>query len=81
MLSAIVRVSLRHCGVIIALAAIALAYGIYAVVTAKYDVFPEFATPQIASRSPCPTTSVKSEPVWAPSAMRMPISCVRCVTE
>src|SRR5438477_4892010 len=48
MLSAIVRISLRHRGIIIALAIIALAYGVYAVLTAKYDVFPEFATPPIA---------------------------------
>src|SRR5436853_2038435 len=48
MLSAIVRISLRHRGVVIALAAIALAYGVYELANAKYDVFPEFATPQIA---------------------------------
>ena len=48
MLSTIVRISLRHRGVVIAVAAIALAYGLYELATAKYDVFPEFATPQIA---------------------------------
>jgi CzcA family heavy metal efflux pump len=48
MLSAIVRVSLRFRGVIIALAIVAIGYGIYSVSTAKYDVFPEFATPQIS---------------------------------
>jgi len=54
MLSAIVRISLRHRGVVIALAAIALAYGLYALATAKYDVFPEFATPQIAVQTEAP---------------------------
>src|SRR4051794_2300313 len=48
MLGAIVRASLRFRGVVIALAVIAVAYGIYAAATAKYDVFPEFATPQIS---------------------------------
>jgi CzcA family heavy metal efflux pump len=57
MLSAIVRISLRHRGVVIALAAIALAYGLYAVATAKYDVFPEFATPQIAVQTEAPGLS------------------------
>src|SRR5205807_57732 len=57
MLSAIVRISLRHRGVVIALAAIALAYGVYSVATAKYDVFPEFATPQIAVQTEAPGLS------------------------
>jgi CzcA family heavy metal efflux pump len=57
MLSAIVRVSLRHRGVVIALAAIALAYGVYSFSTAKYDVFPEFATPQIAVQTEAPGLS------------------------
>src|SRR5580765_3300923 len=57
MLSAIVRLSLRHRGVIIALAIIALAYGVYGVTTAKYDVFPEFATPQIAIQTESPGLS------------------------
>ena len=48
MLSAIVRVALRFRGVIMALAALAIGYGVYSVANAKYDVFPEFATPQIS---------------------------------
>ncbi|MEK6371682.1 MAG: efflux RND transporter permease subunit [Acidobacteriota bacterium] len=57
MLGAIVRFSLRFRGVIIALATIAVAYGVYSAVTAKYDVFPEFATPQIAVQTEAPGLS------------------------
>ena len=32
-------------------------------------------------RQPCPTTSFRTSFRCAPSARRMPISCVRCVTE
>ncbi len=48
MLSAIVRFSLRFRGVVIALAILAIAYGIYVTSNAKYDVFPEFASPQVS---------------------------------
>jgi CzcA family heavy metal efflux pump len=47
MLSAIVHASLRFRGVVLALAVVALGYGVYSVATAKYDVFPEFATPLV----------------------------------
>ena len=35
-------------------------------------------TPTATSRSPCPTVSVSTSRVEAPSAMRIPNSCVRC---
>src|SRR5712692_6573628 len=57
MLSAIVRLALRFRGVIIALAILAIGYGIYSVATAKYDVFPEFATPQISIQTEAPGLS------------------------
>ncbi len=47
MLTAIVRASLRHRGVIVALACILLGYGVYSLRQAKYDVFPEFTPPQV----------------------------------
>ncbi len=47
MLTAIVRWSLRHRGVVIALACILLGYGVYSLAGAKYDVFPEFAPPEV----------------------------------
>lgn len=48
MLAAIVRFSLRFRGVVIALACVVAGYGIYTLSGAKYDVFPEFAPPQVA---------------------------------
>jgi len=48
MLAAIVGFSLRFRGVVIALACIVAGYGIYTLSGAKYDVFPEFAPPQVA---------------------------------
>jgi CzcA family heavy metal efflux pump len=52
--SAIVQASIRFRGVVIALAVLLLGYGIYAVEQAKYDVFPEFAPPQVAIQSEAP---------------------------
>ena len=57
MLAAIVRFSLRFRGVIIALACLFLAYGIYALSRAKYDVFPEFAPPQVGIQTEAPGLS------------------------
>jgi len=47
MLNTIVRFSLRFRGTIIALATVLILYGIYTLTRAKYDVFPEFAPPQV----------------------------------
>ena len=57
MLAAIVRFSLRFRGVIIALACLFLAYGIFALSRAKYDVFPEFAPPQVGIQTEAPGLS------------------------
>ncbi|HLI29840.1 MAG TPA: efflux RND transporter permease subunit [Terriglobia bacterium] len=48
MLKSIVRFSLRHRGIVIALACALLAYGVYSLRTASYDVFPEFAPPEVS---------------------------------
>ena len=45
--AAIIRFALRFRGVVIALACVLLAYGVYALGRADYDVFPEFAPPQV----------------------------------
>jgi len=47
LLAGIVHFSLRFRGVIIALACVLLGYGLYALEQANYDVFPEFAPPQV----------------------------------
>jgi CzcA family heavy metal efflux pump len=47
MLNAIVGLSLRFRGVVLALAIAFLGYGVYSLTQAKYDVFPEFAPPVV----------------------------------
>ena len=47
MLRTIVARSLRFRGIVLALACLAIGYGLYAASTARRDVFPEFAPPQV----------------------------------
>jgi CzcA family heavy metal efflux pump len=46
--SAIIGAAIRFRGIVIALACVLFAYGVYALGRAKYDVFPEFAPPQVS---------------------------------
>lgn len=54
LLAAIVRASLRYRGVAVALAALLAAYGAFVFQQARYDVFPEFAPPQVAIQTEAP---------------------------
>src|SRR5215472_1409488 len=54
MLPAIVRFSLRFRGIIIALACALIGYGIYSLTQVRYDVFPEFAPPQVVIQTEAP---------------------------
>ncbi|HVA72467.1 MAG TPA: efflux RND transporter permease subunit [Candidatus Limnocylindrales bacterium] len=54
MLNAIVRFSLRFRGIVIALACALLGYGLYSLTQARYDVFPEFAPPQVVVSTDAP---------------------------
>jgi len=54
MLNAIVRFSLRHRGIVIALAFALMGYGAYSLTRAKYDVFPEFAPPTVVIQTEAP---------------------------
>lgn len=54
---AILRFAIRFRGVLIALALLALGYGVYTVGTTTYDVFPEFAPPQVAIQTEAPGLS------------------------
>jgi CzcA family heavy metal efflux pump len=47
-LAAIVRFSVRFRGVVIALAVVLLGYGVVSLTHARYDVFPEFAPPEVS---------------------------------
>ncbi len=54
MLAGIIRWSLRFPLVVCALAALLLAYGVFALLHAKYDVFPEFVPPQAVVQTEAP---------------------------
>jgi len=54
MLKALVQFSLRFRGVIVALACVALGYGIYVAYHAKLDVFPNFVQPQVVVQTEAP---------------------------
>ena len=54
MLNAIVAGSVRHRGVVIALGAAFLLYGGFVLTRTKYDVFPEFAPPQVSIQTEAP---------------------------
>jgi Cu/Ag efflux pump CusA len=46
--ASIIRLSIRSCGIVIALACILVAVGVYALGDAKLAVFPKFAPPQVS---------------------------------
>src|SRR2546428_5272423 len=57
MLNAIVRFSIRFRGIAISLACASLVYGIFSLSRVPYDVFPEFAPPQVAIQTEAPGLS------------------------
>lgn len=52
--AALLAFSLRFRGVVLALACMLLGYGVYTLQQAKYDVFPEFAPPQVTIQTEAP---------------------------
>ena len=57
MLQAIVQFSLRFRGVVLTLACLVVAYGVWIAVHAKLDVFPEFVPPQVTVQTEAPGLS------------------------
>jgi CzcA family heavy metal efflux pump len=57
MLQAIVSMSVRFRGVVVALACLLLGYGLYVTAHAKLDVFPEFVPPQVVMQCEAPGLS------------------------
>jgi CzcA family heavy metal efflux pump len=57
MLQRLVRFSLKYRGVVVALACVLLAYGLYVARNAKLDVFPNFVQPQVAIQTEAPGLS------------------------
>ncbi len=69
MLKSIVAFSIRFRGIVIALACLALAYGIYAAFNAKVAVLPEFSPPQVVIQTEAP--GLNSEQVEALVTQRL----------
>ncbi len=59
MMSALVRFSIRFNGVIIALACLAIIYGIFSLTRSNLDVFPEFAPTQLVIQTESPGLSAE----------------------
>ena len=59
MLSAIVRFSIRFRGIVIAVAALVVGYGIYVAHDSKVDVFPEFSPAQVIANAEAPGLSAE----------------------
>ena len=57
MLSRLVETSIRFRGIVVALACLVVGYGAYATWTARYDVYPEFAPPQVVVQTEAPGLS------------------------
>ena len=53
-LGTIVRFALRRRGIIMALAALFIVYSVYSLTKARYDVFPEFAPPEVTIHTEAP---------------------------
>src|SRR5271165_1550659 len=54
MLRFLVNFSLRHRGIVVALAGLVLGYGLFVTANAKLDVFPNFVQPQVVIQTECP---------------------------
>src|SRR5215470_4450787 len=63
MLKGLVSFSLKFRGVVVALACVLLAYGLYVAKTAKLDVFPNFVQPQVVIQT--------ESPGWAPEQVEL----------
>ncbi len=57
MIAGLVSASIRFRGVVLALATLVLVYGVYVIFHARYDVYPEFAPPQITVQTEAPGLS------------------------
>ncbi|HVU39366.1 MAG TPA: efflux RND transporter permease subunit, partial [Opitutales bacterium] len=59
MLKALVQFSLRFRGIVVLLAVIIMAYGLYDASQAKLDVFPDFVPPEVTIQAECPGLSAE----------------------
>src|ERR1700736_1173749 len=59
MLSGLVALSIRFRGIVVALACLVVGYGIYSAWSARYDVYPEFAPPEVVVQTEAPGLSAE----------------------
>jgi CzcA family heavy metal efflux pump len=76
MLSAIVRFSIRFRGIAISLACALLGYGIFSLSHVPYDVFPEFAPPEVSIQTEAPGLSPEEVEVLVTQAIENAINGV-----
>ena len=57
MLNAVVRFSIRFRGIVVALACALLGYGVFSLLRSSYDVFPDFAPPEVSVQTEAPGLS------------------------
>ncbi len=80
MLTAIVRWSLRHRYAVIGAACAFLAYGAYLLTQVKYDVFPEFAPPQVSVQTEAPGLSPEQVELLVTQPLEQAINGIEGVT-
>ena len=78
MLSKLVEVSLRFRGIVVALACLLVGYGVYATWSARYDVYPEFAPPEVVVQTEAPGLSAEDVGAIADAGARG-LACIRAV--
>lgn len=76
MLNAIVRISIRFRGIAISLACALLVYGIFSLSRVPYDVFPEFAPPEVSIQTEAPGLSPEQVEVLVTQPMENAINGV-----
>ena len=77
MLQALVRLSLRFRGIVVALACVVLVYGGYVATRAKLDVFPDFVPPQVTIQTEAPGLSPEQVEVLVTRPVEMAINGLR----
>ncbi len=78
----IIGTAIKYRGVIVALALVLLGYGTLSVMRAKYDVFPEFAPPQVGIQTEAPGLTAEQVEILVTQPIENAINgvpaCNRC---
>jgi CzcA family heavy metal efflux pump len=77
--AAVISFAIRFRGVVVALALVLLGYGTLSVMRAKYDVFPEFAPPQVGIQTEAPGLTAEQVEILVTQPIENAISGVPAV--